>query len=70
VASSTVSAASVAKILSEIKFPKNKNELIEYAEQNKDKVEDPDLVIEALKELHDTHFYNLADVEEALGDIR
>ena len=69
-ASSSVSAASVAKILSGIKFPKNKNQLIDYAEQNKDKINDPDSVIETLKELHDTQFENMADVEKALGDIR
>ena len=69
-ASSSVSAASVAKMLSGIEFPKNKNQLIDYAEQNKDKINDPDSVIETLKELHDTQFENMADVERALGDIR
>ena len=69
-ASSSVSAASVAKMLSGIEFPKNKNQLIDYAEQNKDKINDPDSVIETLKELHDTQFENMADVEKALGDIR
>ena len=69
-ANSSVSAASIAKILSGIKFPKNKNQLIDYAEQNKDKINDPDSVIETLKELHDTQFENMADVERALGDIR
>jgi Protein of unknown function (DUF2795) len=43
--------------------------LVDYAERNRDKVKDPDSVIETLKELHDTHFENMADVEEALGDI-
>jgi hypothetical protein len=69
-ANSSVSAASVAKILSGIEFPKNKNQLIDYAEQNKNKINDPDSVIETLKELHDTHFENMADVEKALGNIR
>jgi hypothetical protein len=69
-ASSSVSAASVAKMLSGIEFPKSKNQLIDYAEQNKDKINDPDSVIETLKELHDTQFENMADVERALGDIR
>ena len=69
-ASSSVSAASIAKVLSGIKFPKNKNQLIDYAKQNKDRISDPDSVIETLKELHDTHFENMADVEKALGEIR
>jgi hypothetical protein len=69
-ASSSASAASVAKILSGIEFPKNKDQLIDYAERNKDRVSEPDAVIEALKELHNDHFENMADVEKALGNIR
>jgi hypothetical protein len=69
-ASYSASAASIAKILSGIEFPKNKPELVDYAVQNRNKVKDPDSVIETLKELHDTHFENMADVEKALGDIR
>ena len=69
-AGSSVSASSVAKILSGIEFPKNKNQLIYYAEQNKDRISDADSMIETLKELHDTHFENMADVEKALGEIR
>ncbi len=69
-ASSSASAASVAKVLSGIKFPKNKDQLIHYAEQNKYKVSKPDVVIEALKEIHATHFENMSDVEKALGAIR
>jgi hypothetical protein len=44
--------------------------LIEYAEQNKDKVREPDLVIETIRELSYSHFENMADVEKALGEIR
>lgn len=69
-ASSSSSAAGIAKILSGIEFPKNKNQLINYAEQNKNRVSDPDSVIETLKELRDTQFKNMADVEKALGKIR
>jgi len=69
-ASSSASAAGVAKILSGIEFPKNKNQLIHYAQRNKDKVNQPDAVIETLKELPIDHFENMADVEKALGNIR
>lgn len=69
-ASYSASAAGIAKILSGIKFPKNKNQLINYAEQNKDRITDPDSVIETLKDLRDTQFENMADVEKALGKIR
>jgi Protein of unknown function (DUF2795) len=69
-ASSAASAASVAKILSGIEFPKNKSQLINYAEQNKHRISEPDAVIETLKELHETRFESMADVEKALGEIR
>jgi hypothetical protein len=66
----SVSAASVAKILTGVEFPKNKKQLINYAEQNKDRISNPDSVIETLNQLHDTYFETMADVEKALGDIR
>jgi len=69
-ASSAASAVAVAKILSGIDFPKDKEQLIEYAEQNTDKISEPDAVIETLKQLKDIHFENMADVEKALGEIR
>lgn len=69
-ASSSTSAAAIAKILSGINFPRNKEEIIGYAKENKDKVKEPDAVIETLKELHDTHFESMADIEKALGEIR
>jgi hypothetical protein len=66
----SASAAALAKILSGIEFPKNKEQLIEYAEKNKDRVGDPDILIETMKELRATRFENMADVEKALGEIR
>jgi hypothetical protein len=69
-ASSSASAASVAKVLSGIEFPKNKSQLIDYAEQNKHRISEPDAVIEILKELQETRFESMADVEKALGEIR
>ncbi|MDW0165808.1 MAG: DUF2795 domain-containing protein [Nitrososphaeraceae archaeon] len=69
-ASLSVSAASIAKVLSGIKFPKNKDELIHYAEQHKDRIRKPVVVIETLKALDDTNFGNMADVQKAVGNIR
>ncbi len=69
-ATCSTSAAAIAKILSGIQFPKNKSQLINYAEQNRDRISDPDSVIETLKELQETHFESMADVEKALGEIR
>ena len=65
-----MSASSIAKMLSGINFPKDKKGLIDYAEQNEDKVQESDAIIETLKELRKTRFKNMADVEKALGDIR
>jgi hypothetical protein len=67
---SSVSASAIAKIFSGIEFPKNKEQLVEYAKQNKDRVTDPDILIETIRELKDTYFESMADVEKALGDIR
>jgi Protein of unknown function (DUF2795) len=69
-AASAASAAAIAKILSGIEFPKNKNQLVKYAEENKDRLRNPYPVIEALRELNDTRFKNMADVKKALGKIR
>jgi Protein of unknown function (DUF2795) len=69
-ATSSASAAAIAKILSGIEFPKNKEQLIDYAEQNKHRISEPDAVIEILKELQETRFESMADVEKALGELR
>jgi hypothetical protein len=58
------------KILSGIKFPKNKEQLIEYAKRNRGKISEPDNLIETINELSDTQYENMADVEKALGEIR
>jgi hypothetical protein len=68
--SSTASAAALAKILSGIKFPKNKEQLIEYAKRNRGKISEPGNLIETINELSDTRYENMSDVEKALGEIR
>ena len=69
-ATASTSAAAIAKILSGIEFPKNKNELLDYAKKNKAKVESSDEIIEVIKELPDIKYHKMADVEKALGEIR
>jgi len=64
------SAAAIAKLLSGIDFPKDKSKIIDYAEKNKEKLEEPKEVINTLKEIPDRRYYNMADVEKALGEIR
>ncbi len=63
------SAAAIAKLLSGIEFPKNKSKIIDYAENNKEKLDSTE-VINTLKEIPDRRYYNMADVEKALGEIR
>jgi hypothetical protein len=69
-ATRSTSAAAVAKIFSGIEFPKDKNELVDYAKENKSKVESLDELIEIIKKLPDTKYHNMADIEKGLGKIR
>lgn len=64
------SAAAISKILSGIEFPKDKNKVIDYAEKNKTKLDEAEQVINTLKEIPDKTYYNMAEVEKALGTIR
>jgi hypothetical protein len=69
-ATASTSASAIAKIFSGIQFPKDKNELVDYAKENKAKVESSDEIIEVIKELRDRKYHNMADIEKALGEIR
>src|SRR5215212_852676 len=69
-ATASTSAAAVAKLLSGIKFPKDKNKLVDYAKEKKSKVKSSDEIIELIKELPDRRYDNMADIEKALGEIR
>ena len=69
-ATASTSAAAVAKMLSGIEFPKDKNKLVDYAKENKSKAKSSDEIIELIKELPDRKYQNMADIEKALGEIR
>lgn len=69
-ASRAPSAAAIAKVLSGAEFPKKKQDLIEYAENNKSKVEVAEQVIQVIRELPDKTYGNMADVERAVGEVR
>jgi hypothetical protein len=70
-ANNSPSAAAVAKILSGIHFPKNKKQLLEYAEQHKGKIPAGEAVLQTLRELPDNIlFKNMADVEKTVGLVR
>ena len=69
-ATTSTSAAGIAKMLSGIEFPKDKNELVDYAKENKSKVKRSDQIIKIIKELPDRKYHNMVDIEKALGEIR
>ncbi len=69
-ASKAPSAVAIAKLLSGIVFPKYKDKVIEHAEKNKAELDQPEQVIDTLKEIPDKTYHNMAEVEKALGNIR
>ena len=70
--SSSVSAATIAKVLSGIDFPKSKDSLKQYAKDNisKAKVEDADAVLELIDDLPSREYTNMADVEYEVGRLK
>jgi hypothetical protein len=69
-ATKSTSAAAIAKMLSGIEFPKNKNELVECAKGNRDKVDNAESAIDTVKELPTRTYRSMTDVQEALAKIR
>jgi hypothetical protein len=72
VKSSSVSAATIAKVLSGIDFPKSKDSLKKYAKDNisKAQVEDADAVLELIDDLPSREYTNMADVEYEVGRLK
>jgi hypothetical protein len=70
-ATTSVSAATVAKVLSGVDFPKNKSGLRDYVQRHMTKVEvvDPKRVINVIDSLPDREYQNMADVEKSVGQI-
>ena len=70
-ATSSVSAAAVAKVLSGVDFPKNKGELSDYAQKHMTDVEvaDPQCIISVIESLPDREYQNMADVEKSIGQV-
>src|SRR5918996_1002407 len=69
-ATKSTSAAAIAKMLSGIEFPKNKNELVKRVKGNTDKVDNAESIIDTVKELPTKTYRSMTDVEEALAEIR
>jgi hypothetical protein len=72
VISSSISAATIAKVLSGIDFPKSKDGLKEYAKENisKAEVEDKEALLNVFDELPAREYTNMADVEREVGRIK
>src|SRR5919202_514919 len=63
-ATSSISAATIAKVLSGIDFPKRKSSLKEYAKKNVSNIEvgDPNAILDVIDRLPDKEYNNMADV--------
>ena len=70
-AATSVSAATVAKVRSGVAFPKNKNELKNYAQRHMTEVEvrDPQGIMNVLDKLPEREFQNMADIEKSVGQV-
>jgi hypothetical protein len=72
VKSSSISAATIAKVLSGIDFPQSKDGLKQYAKDNisKAEVEDAEAVLNLLDDLPAREYNNMADVEHEVGRLK
>ncbi|MFL6320169.1 MAG: DUF2795 domain-containing protein, partial [Nitrososphaeraceae archaeon] len=70
-ATSSVSAAAIAKVLSGIEFPKRKSSIKEYAKKNipNIEVEDPNTILDIIDRLPDKEYNNMADVEKSVSSV-
>ena len=70
-ATSSVSAAAVAKVLSGVDFPKNKGKLKDHAQKNMTDMEvaDPQRILSIIDSLPDREYQNMADVEKSVGQV-
>ena len=73
-ATKAVSAASIARLLFGIRFPKKKEEVVAYAyaRKNKGKIDksEEEKVIKTINELADRTYHTIIEVEKALGEVR
>lgn len=68
-ANRTTSAVSIAKVLKGIDFLTKKNNIIEHAKNNKDRIEDFDAVINTVNQISDRDYNSMANVEHEVGKI-
>jgi hypothetical protein len=73
VTSPLISAAGIANVLVGIKFPRTKDDLVEYAENhldNRDGVEYTNEVLSFLNKLPTKEYSNMAEVEHEIGRLK
>ena len=72
VKSSSISATTIAKLLSGIDFPKSKDSLKQYARNHisKAQVEDAKAVLDILDDLPSREYTNMVDVEHEVGRLK
>lgn len=70
-AAMSVSAATIAKVLSGVDFPKDKGVLKDHAQKHMTDMEvtDPQRILNVIDNLPDREYQNMADVEKSLGQI-
>jgi Protein of unknown function (DUF2795) len=70
-ATSSISAATIAKVLSGIDFPKRKDSLKAYAKKNVSNVQvgDPNGILNVIDRLPDREYNNMADLEKSISFI-
>ena len=70
-ATTSISAAAIAKVFAGIDFPKRKDSLKEYAKKNISKVEvgDPNAILDVINRLPDKEYDNMADVEKSVSSV-
>src|ERR671913_67128 len=62
-ATKSTSAAAIAKMLAGIEFPKNKKQIIDYAERNEGKVDNAADILDTMEELSDRTYHSIVEVE-------
>jgi uncharacterized protein YpuA (DUF1002 family) len=72
ITSSSISAATIAKVLSGIDFPKSKDSIKQYAQDklSNSQIKDMDVILEVLDQLSSREYSNMADVEREIGRIK
>jgi hypothetical protein len=70
-ATSSLSAASIAKVLSGIDFPKTKSSIKDYAKKNISNIEvkDPDTILDIIDKLPNREYNNMADLEKSVSNV-